>query len=48
MFDPSSASAKLAKLTMTELMKHRAEVQTAIEAAEMAWMEASEALETAE
>jgi ATP-binding cassette, subfamily F, member 3 len=45
MFDPASAPPALAKLTMTELMKHRAEVQQAIAAAELAWLEASEALE---
>ncbi|MBN8815494.1 MAG: ABC-F family ATP-binding cassette domain-containing protein [Sphingomonas sp.] len=45
MFDPSSADAALAKLTMTDLMKRRAEVEEKIEAAEAAWMEASEALE---
>ena len=46
MFDPKTATAALAKLTMTELMKHRAEVETQIEAAEAAWLEACEALET--
>ena len=45
MFDPSSADAALAKLTMTELMKRRAEIEARIETAETAWMEASEALE---
>jgi len=45
MFDPSSAEAGLAKLTMTELMKQRAELAKAIEGAEAAWMAASEALE---
>jgi ATP-binding cassette subfamily F protein 3 len=45
MFDPSSADAGLAKLTMTELMKRRAELAEKIEAAEAAWLEASEALE---
>ena len=45
MFDPSSATPDLAKLTMTALMKHRAEVEAKIEAAEAAWMEASEKLE---
>ncbi len=47
MFDPATASADLAKLTMTDLMKHRAEVQQAIAAAELAWLNASEALEEA-
>ncbi len=45
MFDPSSAGPALAKLTMTELMKRRAEIADRIEQAEMAWMEANEALE---
>ncbi|MBS0478622.1 MAG: ABC-F family ATP-binding cassette domain-containing protein [Proteobacteria bacterium] len=45
MFDPSSADAALAKLTMTDLMKRRAEVEAKIEAAEAAWLEASEKLE---
>lgn len=45
MFDPANAEAALTKLTMTELMKRRAEVATKIEAAELTWMEASEALE---
>jgi ATP-binding cassette subfamily F protein 3 len=45
MFDPSSAAPDLARLTMTDLMKRRADVEAKIEAAETAWMEASEALE---
>ncbi|MCX8477010.1 MAG: ABC-F family ATP-binding cassette domain-containing protein [Sphingomonas sp.] len=45
MFDPSAADAALTKLTMTELMKRRAELTDRIDAAEAAWMEASEALE---
>jgi len=45
MFDPASAEPGLAKLTMTELMKRRAELEARIESAETAWMEASEALE---
>ena len=45
MFDPSGAAPDLAKLTMTALMKHRAEVEAKIEAAEAAWLEASEKLE---
>jgi len=45
MFDPANADAALTKLTMTDLMKRRAEVGAQIEAAELAWMEASEALE---
>jgi ATP-binding cassette subfamily F protein 3 len=45
MFDPSGAQKDLAKLTMTELMKRRAEVERKLEAAEAQWLEASEALE---
>ena len=45
MFDPRSAPAALTKLTVTELMKRRAELDSAIAAAEAAWLEASEALE---
>ncbi len=45
MFDPASAQAALAKMTMTELMKRRAEVALRIETAEAAWLAASEALE---
>ena len=45
MFDPGSAEAPLAKLTMTELMKRRAELEGRIGLAEAAWLEASEALE---
>ncbi len=47
MFDPSSADPKLSKLTMTDLMKRRAELSERIEAAEALWLEASAALETA-
>jgi len=46
MFDPSSAEPALGRLTMTDLMKRRAELQENIGAAELAWIEASEALET--
>ena len=47
MFDPSSADAALSKLTMTDLMKRRAEVEAKIETAEATWLEASEKLEVA-
>jgi ATP-binding cassette subfamily F protein 3 len=47
MFDPASATAADAKLTMSALMKLRAEVQASIEAAEARWMEASAQLEEA-
>ncbi|HEX7820427.1 MAG TPA: ABC-F family ATP-binding cassette domain-containing protein [Sphingobium sp.] len=46
MFDPSTAPAGLANLSMTELLKRRAEIDGNIEAAELAWMAANEALET--
>ena len=45
MFDPSSANGALARLTMTELMKRRADIEGSIEGAEAAWLEANEALE---
>jgi ATP-binding cassette subfamily F protein 3 len=45
MFDPASAAPEFTTLTMTELMKQRGAVTKAIEAAEVAWMEAQEALE---
>jgi ATP-binding cassette, subfamily F, member 3 len=44
MFDPSAAEGADAKLSMTELMKLRAEVSEKIEAAEAVWLEASEAI----
>jgi ATP-binding cassette subfamily F protein 3 len=46
MFDPSKATPALARLTMTQLMKTRAEVADALAAAEARWLEASEQLET--
>ena len=46
MFDPKTAAGPLAAMTMTELMKHRAETEERIKGAEAAWIEASEALET--
>jgi ATP-binding cassette, subfamily F, member 3 len=48
MFDPSAAEANLSGLTMTDLMKRRADIERRIGAAESAWLEASEALETIE
>jgi len=45
MFDPASAEPSLANLNMSDLMKRRGETQKAIAAAEVAWLEASEALE---
>jgi len=47
MFDPSSAQAALAGLTMTELMKRRAQLDAELSAAEARWLEASEAVESA-
>jgi ATP-binding cassette, subfamily F, member 3 len=46
MFDPASAAPAYAKLTMTDLMKRRADVEAKLEAAEIAWVQASEALES--
>jgi len=45
MFDPSSAEPPERDLTMTELMKRRAEIEARIELAEAQWLEASQALE---
>ncbi len=45
MFDPSTASPAHAKLAMSDLMKLRASVEAKLEAAEAAWVAASEALE---
>jgi ATP-binding cassette subfamily F protein 3 len=47
MFDPKAADASLATLSMSDLMKRRADLADRIEAAEAAWLEASEALEQA-
>jgi ATP-binding cassette, subfamily F, member 3 len=44
-FDPASAGPSERNLTMTELMKRRAEIEAALEAAEARWLEASQALE---
>ncbi len=44
MFDPASATGELAKLSMSELMKKRAELEAQIEAVEAKWLEASEAV----
>ncbi|WP_425230422.1 ABC-F family ATP-binding cassette domain-containing protein [Sphingomonas sp.] len=45
MFDPAGADTALAKLTMTELMQRRAELEARIGAREGEWMAASEAME---
>jgi ATP-binding cassette subfamily F protein 3 len=47
MFDPAGAELWLTKMSMSELMKRRAELDAQVEAAEAAWLEASEALEEA-
>ena len=47
MFDPASAPADLAKLTMTDLMKRRADTEAKLAAAEADWLAAIEALEMA-
>ncbi len=47
MFDPAAADAALAKQNMTDLMKHRAETTRLVKAAEAAWLEVSEVLESA-
>ncbi|KQS01321.1 glycosyl transferase family 1 [Sphingomonas sp. Leaf357] len=47
MFDPSKAESYLKKLSMGELSKRRAEAAAKLEAAEAAWLEASEAVEGA-
>ena len=43
--DPSKADIAYSKLSRTELMKERGRISAMIEDAELAWMEASEALE---
>jgi ATP-binding cassette subfamily F protein 3 len=48
MFDPSSAEPVLRSLGMSDLMKRRGEIEKKLEAAEAAWLEASEALEMVE
>ena len=45
MFDPSSVEAALSGLTMTDLMKRRADIDTRIGLAEQAWLNAAGALE---
>ncbi|WP_340264712.1 ABC-F family ATP-binding cassette domain-containing protein [Sphingobium mellinum] len=45
LFDPKAATGAEAKMTMTQLMMKRAEVERQLEAIEEAWMEASAALE---
>jgi len=45
MFDPAGADKALAGLTMTDLMKRRADIESQIEAVEVDWLAANEALE---
>lgn len=45
MFDPSSVDATLSGLTMTELLKRRADIDARVELAEQEWLKATEALE---
>ena len=47
MFAPDNAASRYADMTMSELMKLRAEAADRLEAAEAVWMQASENLETA-
>lgn len=47
MFDPSTADASLRALTMTELMKRRAELTKKIEEAEARWLAATQDMEQA-
>ena len=47
MFDPAGAEIWLSKMSMSELMKRRSDLDAQVEAAEAAWLEASEALEEA-
>ncbi|WP_114953097.1 ABC-F family ATP-binding cassette domain-containing protein [Sphingosinicella terrae] len=46
MFDPAGADVALAKLTMSDLMRKRAQIEARIEAIEAEWLEANEALES--
>jgi ATP-binding cassette subfamily F protein 3 len=45
MFDPASADAELARLTMSELSRRRADLTSELERAEELWVRASERLE---
>ncbi len=47
MAEPARAAPPLARLTMTELLKRRADVQARLDDAESRWLEASEGLENA-
>ena len=47
MFEPAAAAPELAKLTMSDLSQRRGKLARELEEAELAWLEAGEALETA-
>ncbi|WP_430414231.1 ABC-F family ATP-binding cassette domain-containing protein [Parasphingorhabdus sp.] len=47
MFDPATAEPEFADLTMTELMKARADLKEQLDQAEARWMEATDALDPA-
>ena len=47
-FDPSTAEPWLSRMSMSDLMKQRADVAAKLETAEAAWLEISEELETVE
>jgi ATP-binding cassette subfamily F protein 3 len=47
MFDPAGSEPRFASLSMTDLSKRRADLQTKLDATEAKWLEASEALEAA-
>ncbi|SFP82971.1 ABC-F family ATP-binding cassette domain-containing protein [Sphingomonas rubra] len=47
MADPATAEPRFSRLSMTELNKRRAEIQTKINAAESRWLDAQEQLEAA-
>ena len=48
MFDPSSASGELAKLTMSELSRRRSKIADELAEVEASWLESNEMLETLE
>jgi len=47
LFDSKSYDGPVKNLTMTELMKKRAKIESALASAEARWLEASNALESA-
>jgi ATP-binding cassette subfamily F protein 3 len=46
LFDPKASEPGLAKLSATELMQRRSQLEKAIAEREAVWMEASEAIES--